>query len=93
MKLTKVNITDFQSVQDSTEFKIGDVTCLVGKNESGKTAVLQALYRLNPIIEADGTFDATDDYPRREVVTYKKAVKSEPTRACGGGSGHLRTRI
>ncbi len=76
MKLTKVNITDFQSVQDSTEFKIGDVTCLVGKNESGKTAVLQALYRLNPIIEADGTFDATDDYPRREVVTYKKAVKS-----------------
>lgn len=76
MRLTNVRITEFQSVQDSTEFKIGDVTCLVGKNESGKTAVLQALYRLNPIIEADGDFDATDDYPRRAVVTYKKAVKS-----------------
>ncbi len=76
MRLTRVSITNFQSVQDSTEFKIGDVTCLVGKNESGKTAVLKALYRLNPIIEADGTFDPTDDYPRREVVTYKKAVKS-----------------
>ena len=76
MRLTNVRITEFQSVQDSTEVEIGDVTCLVGKNESGKTAVLQALYRLNPIIEADGTFDATDDYPRRAVVTYKKAVAS-----------------
>lgn len=76
MRLTKVRITEFQSVKDSTEFEIGDVTCLVGKNESGKTAVLQALYRLNPIIEADDIFDATDDFPRRAVVDYKKAVKS-----------------
>ncbi|MYC99525.1 MAG: ATP-binding protein [Gammaproteobacteria bacterium] len=76
MRLTNVRITEFQSVKDSTEFEIGDVTCLVGKNESGKTAVLQALYRLNPIIEADDIFDATDDFPRRGVVDYKKAVKS-----------------
>lgn len=76
MRLTNVRITEFQSVKDSTEFEIGDVTCLVGKNESGKTAVLQALYRLNPIIEADDIFDATDDFPRRAVVDYKKAVKS-----------------
>ena len=76
MRLTTVRIGNYQSVQDSTEFETGDVTCLVGKNESGKTAVLQALYRLNPIIEADGTFDATDDYPRRTVVDYKAAVKS-----------------
>ena len=48
MKLTKVRITEFQSIQDSTEFEIGDVTCLVGKNEAGKTAVLKALYRLLP---------------------------------------------
>ena len=49
MKLKRVRITDFQSVLDSTEFEIGDVTCLVGKNEAGKTALLKALYRLNPI--------------------------------------------
>ena len=48
MKLTKVHIREFQSIQDSTEVEIGDVTCLVGKNESGKTAFLQALRRLNP---------------------------------------------
>ena len=71
MKLTKVRITEFQSIQDSTEFEVGDITCMVGKNEAGKTALLKALYRLNPIIEADGKFDVTDDYPRRTVTNYE----------------------
>ena len=74
MKLTKVHITNFQSIQDSTEFEIGDVTCLVGKNEAGKTALLKALYRLNPVVEEHGTFDATDDYPRRFVADYEDDV-------------------
>ena len=61
MKLIKVRITEYQSILDSNEFKVGDITCLVGKNEAGKTALLKALYRLNPIIEADGDFDVTND--------------------------------
>ena len=56
MRLAKVRITEFQSIQDSTEFEIGDVACLVGKNEAGKTALLKALYRLNPVVESDGNF-------------------------------------
>ena len=74
MKLTKVRITNFQSIQDSTEFDIDDVTCLVGKNESGKTALLQALYRLNPINESDGNFTVITDYPRRTVIAYENAI-------------------
>ena len=77
MKLTKVHITNFQSIQDSTEFEIGDVTCLVGKNEAGKTALLKALYRLNPINEMDSDFDVTDDYPSRNVSDYEDDVKAE----------------
>lgn len=77
MKLTKVQITNFRSIQDSTEFDIGDVTCLVGKNESGKTALLQALYRLNPVVESSGNFDDTDDYPRHAVNDYKEHVEAE----------------
>ena len=77
MKLTKVRITEFQSIQDSTEFEIGDVTCLVGKNEAGKTALLKALYRLNPIVETDGDFDVTHDYPRRNVSDYEGDVEAE----------------
>ena len=76
MKLTKVRITEFQSIQDSTEFAIGNVTCLVGKNEAGKTALLKALYRLNPIIDTEGNFDVTDDYPRRSVTDYQNAVEA-----------------
>ena len=76
MKLTRVHITNFQSVQDSTEFDIGDVTCLVGKNEAGKTALLKALYRLNPVLQADGDFDPTEDYPRRAVSDYEDEVEA-----------------
>ena len=36
MKLVKVKIENFRSVEDSTEFEVDDVTCLVGKNEAGK---------------------------------------------------------
>lgn len=77
MKLTKVRITEFQSIQDSTEFEIGDVTCLVGKNEAGKTALLKALYRLNPISETDGDFNVTADYPRWFVSDYENDVADE----------------
>ena len=74
MRLNTVQIREFRSIQDSKEVEIGDVTCLVGKNESGKTAVLRALYRLNPIVEEDGRFDVNHDYPRSAVVNYKRDV-------------------
>ena len=76
MKLQKVHIGNFRSIRDSTEFDIGDITCLVGKNESGKTALLQALYRLNPVVESVGYFDVMDDYPRHEVINYQDAVEA-----------------
>lgn len=75
MKLIKVHITTFQSIQDSTEFEIGDITCLVGKNESGKTALLKALYCLNPIIGSDGKFDVTNHYPRQSLSDYENAIE------------------
>lgn len=75
MKLTKVRVTDYQSVRDSTEFDIGDVTCLVGKNEAGKTALLQAIYRLRPIVGADAGYSVTDDYPRRDVSDYEHDIE------------------
>ena len=64
MKLTMIRITNYQSVLDSTEFEIDDVTCLVGKNEAGKTALLKALYKLNPYSSNDGDYDVTIEYPR-----------------------------
>jgi len=76
MKLARVRIREFRSVLDSGEFSIGEITCLVGKNEAGKTAVLKALYALNPIVKGEGLLDVTDDYPRREVEDYKQDVEA-----------------
>ncbi len=85
MRLQKVHISNFRSILDSQEFDIGDVTCLVGKNESGKTALLEALYRLNPVDESAGTFDDTEDYPRFSVSDYQDDVESgrrKPAEVC-----------
>lgn len=76
MKLKTVEITEFQSIRKSNPFQIGDITCLVGKNEAGKTAILQALYRLNPIIPSESSYDVTDDYPRIDVEDYQQDVES-----------------
>jgi predicted ATP-dependent endonuclease of OLD family len=62
---------------DSGEITVNDIGCLVGKNESGKTALMQALYRLNPIDDKDATFSVTDEYPRTIVTDYEYAVKNE----------------
>ena len=74
MKLKTVECCEYKSIRNSNCFDIGEVTCLVGKNEAGKTALLQAIYRLNPIIPKDGHFDVTDDYPRSDVADYEQAV-------------------
>ncbi|HJQ94756.1 MAG TPA: AAA family ATPase [Acidimicrobiia bacterium] len=67
MKLKKVRITNYKSIEDSDEFSIGSLTCLAGKNESGKTALLQALRRLNPVEESERAFDHTMEFPRSRL--------------------------
>ena len=64
MKLVKAQVTYYRSVEDSQEFVIEpEVTCLVGKNESGKTTIQQALYRLNPVESVE--FDEVVDFPSK----------------------------
>lgn len=73
MKLTRAHITRYRSVEDSGEFDIDpNVTSLVGKNESGKTAGLQALYRLIPV-EESAVFDEVLDFPSRLTRQRKQA--------------------
>lgn len=64
MKLVNAKVTYYRSVEDSDEFTVEpDVTCLVGKNESGKTTVLRALYRLNPVKRV--VLDEVVDFPAK----------------------------
>jgi energy-coupling factor transporter ATP-binding protein EcfA2 len=80
MRLDRVQVTNFRCVDDSTEFKISDVTCLVGKNESGKTALLQAIERVNPQNPAHAEYDRTKDYPRRHLTDYEDRHKDRAAR-------------
>lgn len=63
MKLTSFRVRRYKNVLDSTAVSVDpEVTVLVGMNESGKSAMLDALYRLNPVY--DDSFSERDDYPR-----------------------------
>lgn len=77
MKLKEYTVREFRSIWDSGTVKVdGQTTCLVGKNEAGKTTLLTALYRTNPIIPTDAAFDETYDYPKREVEDYRFGVEN-----------------
>jgi energy-coupling factor transporter ATP-binding protein EcfA2 len=86
MKLTAVRIRTFKSILDSTTVEIQpDVTCIVGKNESGKSAFLNALYRLKPSNES-AIFSVQKQYPawlekrhRREGKTLEEVSPVEAT--------------
>ena len=75
MKLLSVRIQNYKCIDDSEEFTVRDLTSLAGKNESGKTALLQALRRLNPVEDSERDFDELMEYPRR---TRYRAEEASP---------------
>ena len=77
MNITRAKVTNYRSIDDSGWVSLDNVTTLVGKNESGKTAFLQALRRLNPVGGANGNFDIMD-YPRKGYVRYKRRHETDP---------------
>ena len=74
MYLKWFHVREFQSVGDSGRIDVDGITCLVGKNEAGKSALLKALYRLNPVVASDGKFSINNDYPRLKVEDYLHEV-------------------
>ena len=75
MILKSFQVRDYKSITDSTEVAVEPlVTCLVGKNESGKTAALEALFRLRPVPTGHRTtFEGLYDFPRN-----RWAMEEEP---------------
>lgn len=68
--LIKAQVWKYKSIEDSTPVDIAeDVTVLVGKNESGKTAFLEAIYKALPLGTA--TYDYVADYPRKDLIKYR----------------------
>src|SRR3979411_2232441 len=66
MRLRKARVRKYRSIRDTGYFDIEPgKTILVGPNEAGKTALLEALQRINPP-GGIRNFDALRDYPRSE---------------------------
>lgn len=75
MELKTIRIQNFRSVEDSGDFTVEHLTCLVGKNEAGKTAILQALAGLNPHPATPFQYDIERDYPKRFLARYGERHK------------------
>ena len=70
MKLLKYQVENFRSVENSGWIECDDVTTLVGINESGKSNLLLALWKLNPARE--GAIDLLHDLPVSKLSTLRK---------------------
>jgi hypothetical protein len=81
MRLAKARVRKYRSIHDSGWFDLEHAkTILVGPNEAGKTALLQALQKVNKPDGVDG-FNALRDYPRGEYndITTGKVDPSKVT--------------
>ena len=47
MRLRKFRVRAYRCIHDSGEIRVGDLAAFVGRNESGKTTILQALTLFN----------------------------------------------
>jgi predicted ATPase len=66
MRLKRARVKKYRSIRDTGFFDVEEgKTILVGPNEAGKTALLEALQRINPP-GGIRNFDALRDYPRSE---------------------------
>ena len=65
MKLTatRFQVLNYRNIDDSGWIPIERVTAFVGRNESGKTALLKALHKFNPAIEEP--YKAQREFPPR----------------------------
>ena len=75
IKLKKVEINKYKSFLEEQEIDIEDgVTRVVGKNESGKTALLEAMAKFNYFDSDDDSFNfnSTNDYPRGLLKKYQQ---------------------
>jgi len=78
MKLKEAQVRLYRNFVDSSSVPIDEaVTCLVGKNESGKTAFLEALYSLKPAYESQVRVNITIDYPRWRKVRDERQMHLE----------------
>lgn len=77
MNLIRARVENFKCIEDSGWVDFEQVTSFVGKNESGKTAFLEALRKLNPV-DSEGEYIPLEEYPRKRYSRYKERKEDDP---------------
>jgi predicted ATP-dependent endonuclease of OLD family len=62
MQLTHFKVTRYRNVWDSGWIECNKITAFVGQNESGKSNLFEALYRINPFVPNE-TYSPDEDWP------------------------------
>lgn len=76
MELIKFRVVNFRSIDDSGWIEASNVTALIGTNESGKTNILLALWKLNPASN-EGKINLLSDAPRKFYSEYRQGEQKE----------------
>ena len=74
LRATRFRIQNFRNVDDSGWIKLDTVTALVGRNESGKTSLLEALHKFNPAAQLP--YVAQREFPRDRFQSEYTAAKA-----------------
>lgn len=75
MELVGFQVKNYRSIDDSGWIDVDDLTCIVGKNESGKTSLLQALWKFNPYKKNPYSLD-------REWPRGRRKERSDEAEVC-----------
>lgn len=67
--LVRFKVNNFRSIEESNWIDVSENSCLIGTNESGKTNLLMALWKLNPV--NNEPIVPLDDFPRLLFSKYK----------------------
>ena len=77
LKLIGAHATNYRNILDSNQVEIGQLTCLVGKNEAGKSAFLKALEGLWSTDSSFRQYNKITNYPRQNLAEYGKTHGDE----------------
>ena len=77
MNPLEARVRNYKSINDTGWVELDDLTCLIGKNESGKSTFMEAIGRLNPAY-GEGAFEPYEEYPRHRWPEYRDRHEADP---------------
>ena len=62
MRFASFHVTNYRNIHDSGRIDIDQITAFVGQNESGKSNLFEALYRVHPF-DKKAEYNIDEDWP------------------------------